>query len=485
MMLFRIFQFRVLSILMMFTGFYPVERVSAKAPVSNLNLYDSSYVVIGNIGFKGNARTRPSIILREMLFRKGDTLLKSELSEQLLESRENIFNTRLFNIVTIDPMPVEGSDTINIVVSVIERWYIWPIPFLEISDRNFNVWWETRDFSRLTYGIDLTFNNVRGRNETLQIMTHFGYNQKYGFTYKIPYIDTKQKLGIGFGAEVDLNHEIPVASASNKPVYMKDGTDFLKKLFRGYTELIFRPDFYSTHTFYASYNHYIFNEQLESVPGFFYDESLIQQFVTLNYFFKNDHRDVQFYPLIGYYIDAEFNYTIPFKVAHNAYLKMNFRKYWQMHNRWYWASGFTGKLSLEKEQPYYLQQGLGYGREYVRGYEYYVIDGQHFVLLKNNLKFALLPQRVVKLGFIRTSKFNTIPLAFYLNVFADLGYVYNYQDLNPHYHAGNSNTLQNALLAGYGAGIDFTTYYDIVVRMECSFNLWGEAGFYLHFMAPI
>lgn len=485
MTLSRIFLFRFLPTLLFFNGLLSVEPVGAQIPAELPAFHDSGFIVIGKIAFKGNIRTRPSIILREMPFREGDTLRKPELSKQILESRENIFNTRLFNFVTIDTVPMAGNRTTDIVVSVIERWYIWPIPFLEISDRNFNVWWETRDFSRLTYGIDFTFNNVRGRNETLTIMAHFGYNQKYGFTYKIPYIDTKQKLGIGFGTEVDLNHEIPVASDSNKPVYMKDGNGFLKKLFRGYAELIFRPDFYSTHTFYASYSYYVFDEKLEAVPGFFYDESLVQQFVTLNYFFKDDHRDVQFYPLKGYYIDAEFNYTIPFHVAHNAYLKMNLRKYWQMQKRWYWASGFTGKLSLEKEQPYYLQQGLGYGREFVRGYEYYVVDGQHFILLKNNLKFALLPQRVVNLGFIKTSKFNTVPLALYLNVYADLGYVYNYQDLDPWYPSGKSNTLQNALLVGYGTGIDFTTYYDIVVRMELSVNLLGEAGFYLHFIAPI
>lgn len=457
----------------------------AQDPVFLFTDQGHSQIVIRQILISGNKITRPSIILREMTFKEGDTLFIKDLVTQVTASRENIFNTRLFNIVIMDAVPVQDLNIVDIKISVIERWYIWPIPFFEFSDRNFNVWLESRDLGRLTYGVDLTFSNVRGRNETLKILTHFGYNQKYGFTYQIPYIDHKQKFGLGFGAEVDLNHEIPVASLHNKPVYIKDGSIFLKKLGYGYIEMIARPNFYSTHTIRVSYSYYDFDEQLMNVPGFFFEESLIQQFATINYIFKNDHRDVQFYPLTGHYIDAEFNYAVPYMVAHNAYLKANFRKYWQLYKRWYWASGFTGKLSFEKEQPYYLQQGLGYGRDYVRGYEYYVIDGQHFVLLKNNLKFALLPQHVIKLNFLKSSKFNTVPLALYLNAFVDLGYVYNYNGVSSWNRNCTGNSLQNSLLAGYGAGVDFTTYYDLVVRMEFSVNSLGDTGFYLHFMAPI
>jgi hypothetical protein len=210
----------------------------------------------------------------------------------------------------------------------------------------------------------------------------------------------------------------------------------------------------------------------------------VQQFVSFSYFYKNDHRDVQYYPLKGYYLDIELNHSVPYATAYNSFMKTNLRVYGQLYNRWYWASGFTGKLSFEKEQPYYLQRGLGYGGDYVRGYEYYVVDGQHFALLKNNLKFALIPQRVAQLGFIRSAKFNTIPLALYMNAFVDLGYVYHYQ-VSASNGFSTGNTLENSLLIGYGMGLDFTTYYDIVVRLEGSMNRWLKPGVYLHFIAPI
>ena len=440
--------------------------------------------IIHQIEITGNTITKKGIILRELKFREHDTISPAQFSEMLTISKQNIFNTRLFNFVTIDTSVMADLHSLIVKIALVERWYIWPIPFFEISDRNFNVWWETRDFNRLTYGIDFTFFNARGRNETLKIMTHFGYNQKFGFAYKIPYINRKQTLGIGYGAAAELNHELPVYTINNKPVYIRNNSTYLKKLFSGLIELNIRPNFFTTHTFRVGYSYYNFDSAIRSIPGYAMLNQNVQQFFSFSYFYKNDHRDVQFYPLNGYYLDVEVSHAVPYATAHNSYLRTNVRKYTQIYNRWFCASGFTGKLSFEKSQPYYLQRGLGYGRDFVRGYEYYVIDGQHFALLKNNLKFALLPQRTETIGFIKTTKFNTIPLALYLNAFVDMGFVYHYSG-NPTDVYFTSNTLENSFLIGYGIGVDFTTYYDIVIRVEGSMNRMNQPGLYLHFIAPI
>ena len=108
-------------------------------------------------------------------------------------------------------------------------------------------------------------------------------------------------------------------------------------------------------------------------------------------------------------------------------------------------------------------------------------------MFKSNIKFAILPQRVEKINFIRTTKFNTIPLALYMNLFVDMGYVYAYQQKA--YGLVNVyvpfNSLQNSLMLGYGLGFDFTTYYDVVIRLEGSMNLMGKPGIFINFIAPI
>ncbi|MFZ4521334.1 MAG: hypothetical protein ACOYNC_06485 [Bacteroidales bacterium] len=443
-----------------------------------------STVIIRSITITGNLATKPGIISRELDFKEHDTVSCARFAERLISSRQNIFNTRLFNFVTIDTAYSVDHLIVDVYVAVVERWYIWPVPYLEISDRNFNVWWETRDFNRLTYGVDLTFFNVRGRNETLKILAHFGFNQNFGFTYKIPYVNARQTAGIGFGASVMLNRELAVSTLNNEPVYVRNDSAYLKKLIYAFGECILRPDFFTIHTLRIAWSHYDFDSAIRVTPGFSMVEEDVQQFASFTYLLKIDHRDVQYYPLTGYCIDAEVNHAVPYMTAHNSYLKSNLRIYRQIGSRWYCASGFTGKLSFEKAQPYYLQKGFGYGRDYVRGYEYYVIDGQHFALLKNNLKFALVPRQVTKLGFIHTTKFNTIPLALYLNAFIDLGYVYRYP-ANDHGRITSGNKLENSFLMGYGLGVDFTTYYDIVIRLEGSMNRLNQPGVYLHFIAAI
>jgi outer membrane protein assembly factor BamA len=439
---------------------------------------------IRKIILTGNKITKPRIILSEMTFRAGDTLTVPALQAAMTASRQNVFNTKLFNFVTVDTTLVPGTRQADVHVAVVERWYIWPVPILEISDRNFTVWWQTKDLSRLTYGMDLTFNNVRGRNETLRMLLHFGYNQLYGFTYKVPNLNRKQTIGFAFGSGLELNHELSVSTIDNKPVYVKDTSGYMKKIAYGYTELQLRPSFYSFHYFRLSYNYYFFSGEIHEIPGFSLVNSARQQFVTFSYLFRNDHRDASFYPLTGHIIEAEFNHTMPYAYAHNTFIKANLRKYWQIWKRWYFASGVTGKATLAKTQPYFLQRGLGYGRDVVRGYEYYVIDGQQFLLLKSDLKFALVPQKVFRIPFIRTTKFNTIPLALYLNAFADLGYVYNGRHSDPGYQK-QGNTLENSLLAGVGLGIDLTTYYDVVIRVEGALNRLGQTGIFLNFIAPI
>lgn len=442
----------------------------------------SRQIVIHSIRIQGNKQTKSSVILRELSFHESDTLPVSTFVQQITAGRENIFNTSLFNFVTVDIDTVEKAPELrDVVIHVVERWYVWPWPFFEISDRNFNTWVETTDLSRLTYGIDLTVLNLRGRNETLKFPVHLGFNQKFGFSYRLPYFDRHKIAGIAFGAEYNRNHEVIAATDNNKTVYYKDPVTYPRQNFYGFMEFLLRPSFYAHHTFRVGYNAWLFSDSLLNIPGYATGKSNHLNYVSLYYQYKNDHRDVQFYPLKGYYFDVEIDQNgFPSSDVNEFYFKTNFRKYMQINWHSYFASGITLKASLTPQPPYFMQRGLGYGREYVRGYEYYVIDGRDFILWKNNIKFALIPDRNLDIGFIRSQKFNKIPFALYFNLFCDAGYViYDGEFTDP------SNNLRNSWLFGYGMGLDLVTYYDIVIRLEATMNLKDQFGVYLHFTAPI
>jgi outer membrane protein assembly factor BamA len=439
--------------------------------------------IIRSITLSGNKITRPGIILRELTFRQGDTLMAGSLDKHLVMSRENVFNTSLFNIVTVDTAGIPGErGDLAVTVKVIERWYIWPIPYLEFPDRNMNAWFKDPDFSRLTYGANVSFYNVRGRNETLTLLLHFGFNQKYGFTYKTPYINRQKTWGFGFGSNAALNRSMQVAIEEGENVYMEAESGFLQQQYTGYAEVFHRPAWYIHHLFDLSYTHFIFADTLRWVPGFFAQETVLEQdLIQLYYKIKFDKRDARYYPLEGYYTDIELLTSAFLQQPLTLFAaKSTLKGYWKLARRWYVASGLTGRVSFPLDQPFYMQEGLGYGRDYVRGYDAYLIPGQHFLISKNNLKFAIIPPLVLNLDFIRTPKFSVVPLALYANLFADFGCAWNASQAQ-----SNENPLSNSFLLGYGIGLDLATYYDVVIGLNFSLNIEGVPGFFVHFIAPI
>ena len=440
--------------------------------------------VIQEVRFTGNKVTKDHIIERELMFGAGDTLGTVALQRLVELSRENLINTSLFNFVKAEVTADEAGRT-TVTYHLTERWYIWPWPVIEFADRNFNTWWrDNRDLSRMSYGVILKWENFRGRKEKLYFTARFGYNEKYGFDYTIPYLNQSETLGLGIGASYGRSHEVPVNVEGNELVYYKDEDNPVINTVNAYASLIFRREIYNTHYMSVSYERQAYADTLLMInPSFTPTGEASLEFLSLSYMFKSDHRDNKAYPLAGYYFDLEVvkHGVGAFEDAPDLFaIYTNVRKYFVLSPRFFFASGLHSKFSNDNRHPFLLSRCIGYGRDIVRGYEYYVVHGHNFGIFKNNLKFALLPVRERTIGFIRSEKFSRIHYAFYLNAFIDMGYA------DQNYKVGDlGNDLENNLLIGYGLGIDFVTYYDLVFRLEYAMNRLGDSGFFLHFIAPI
>ena len=96
-------------------------------------------ITVTSITLNGNLKTQNDIILRELSFEKNKSYSNHDLTKRIKESKENLINLRLFNFVEINKNETQG--TVQIIIDVIERWYIWPYPVFEIYERNFNTWW--------------------------------------------------------------------------------------------------------------------------------------------------------------------------------------------------------------------------------------------------------------------------------------------------------------------------------------------------------
>lgn len=438
--------------------------------------------VVENIVFEGNKKTKPQVMLRELLFEQGDSIKAVEWSDIRQQSAKNLFNTSLFNAVSIE-VNETGNGKADISIRVKERWYIWPIPVLEVDERNFNTWWQTKNLSRVSAGVFLTHYNFRGRKEELKLLVMGGYNQKFGVSYSAPYVNKKKTIGLGFQTIYTMRHEVNNKTEFDHQVFLKLNDEPIQRDWLSSVHLTYRPDFYFTAFFQFRYRQYNFADSLMiSSPNYAPGAKTSLQYFGFYTKLKYDRRDYASYPLAGYYADIEMKKR-GLGIFDNGLDMWNFqttiRKYWILSPRWYYAIGFTGKLSAGmKDQPYIFNRSLGYGRDYVRAYQYYVVDGNSFALLKTNFKFALVRPRKVKMNFIKTEKFNTIPYAFYLNAYFDAGYV-------DQPFPGSTNKLPNTYIYGSGIGLDFVTYYDAVARFEFGVNKMGEVGWFLSFIAPI
>ena len=162
-------------------------------------------ILIDNITIVGNNITKEAIILRELTFKKGEVLSQKQIEEKIKQSKENLTNLSLFNFVDIKS--VARNTKADIIIDVVERWYIWPYPILELSERNFNVWWKEfkksnySDFSRLNYGVYLVWENFRGKNQLLKIKYRKGFKEHYLFRYEIPYFNKEKTIGISAFAQ--------------------------------------------------------------------------------------------------------------------------------------------------------------------------------------------------------------------------------------------------------------------------------------------
>lgn len=443
--------------------------------------FRAGYFIVDSISLEGNKVTKPKIMLRELTFKVGDTIQVSGLSKHLERSKYNLTNTLLFNFVEVDTSV--AGEKLNIHIKVVERWYIFPIPFVQIAERNFNAWWANKDFSRLDYGMYILKNNFRGRKETITALIRLGFNEQYRLTYEIPYINKKQTLGLSFSSGYSQHHEIYYLSDENRQLFYKDNDKRSTLEFDVYANVHYRQGYYFNHLLGAGYRYaWAQDTVIKLNPNYFEPNEEETRFLELNYFFQYDYRDSKIYPLKGHYVEflaTKYGLGILKKEKTDVWgFELRGQKFFQLGKRWYLQGDLKGKLSAGGRQPYYVQRGLGYFLDFIRGYEAYVIDGQHYGLFKSNLKFAIIPTKVLTLKFIKQGRFNPIPYALYTNLYYDGGYV-----IDDQFQKGNP--LSNSYQHGFGLGVDFVTYYDRVLRVEYSVNKLGESGFFVHFTSSL
>ena len=441
---------------------------------------------VEKIVLEGNRITKNYIIMREVPMRQGQEVAVSDLLALLETSRLNLLNTELF-LEVIPSIDSANDHQVYIRFLVKERWYIFPLPSLNIIDRNPNQWLfeQNADLNRINYGIKFMWENVSGRRDQMRFNFINGYTREFRMYYERPYSGKRLEHGFLIGAGYSMQRQMSYATEAHKQIFFPLNTrtdiDFVRSSLSvelGYT---YRRGVKHRHRTSLEYNKEMLSDSINR---------LVLQNQNKGYrpFFPGNTKQVE-------YGQFEYNYTY-LDLNNNAYpwrglafnsgliqkgLGLSSIHLWQfglkigryIPVRQKNSIGITGygMLKLPYDQPMYNLGGFGFRDIYLRGLEYYVIDCVSGGILKTTFRRELFNVNVPTF-FKKSDKYRRIPFKVVAKIYTDIGAA--------HLPFSNAAFLNNRLLYSYGVGIDVLSYYDFVAQFDFSANQLGEKGLFLH-----
>lgn len=436
----------------------------------------TSKVCIKNLVITGTKRTRIYIVYREIHFKQGDSLLITDLYKELEQARFQVYNTTLFNEVHFELVAID-ADQVNINVHVIERWYLYPVPQFQLVDRNFSEWYKTykASLSRVNYGIKFVHYNLSGRRDQLRVYLINGYTRNISFSYNNPYSNATLNHGFFVGAGYSQNREMQYKTDSSNTILLYKKDNFTRNRLYASAGYVIRKSLFRRHIIALNYIHEKVDDSIIQVkynPNYFKDPVSSKDIFDITYTQQYANVNNISYPLTGKTASLSIQKRgLGLTGGLNMLtLEASYNKYFGMGKNWYSSIALNGQIKLPFEQAYINQRGLGYGDNYLRGLEFYVIDGVVTALVKSTLKKKIIAFNIPFPLFPKV--FTKIPFTIYAKTFADMGYAYNKKTFY--------SRLNNRFLYSGGFGLDILTLYDINLRLEYSFNQLNENGLFLH-----
>lgn len=432
---------------------------------------DTANIVISSIKITGNKRTKNYIILREVQFKEGDRLHKTELAKNLTEARNQVYNTNLFTEVKIDSLLLKDS-SLQINITVKEKWYIYPSPQFQLADRSFNEWIKTyhADMNRVIYGLKFAHYNFSGRRDQLKIYLLNGYARNFSASYNNPFVNKALTQGVSYSAGFTQNREIGYKiNYFNRVINFKK-PGFVRNSFSSSVGYNIRKGFFKSTGYGLSLTYINVNDSVITSkynPYYFNSSRHTQLFPEISFGVGYSKTDNNNYPLKGLaYAYGISKRGIGFTGGINSTtFSGGIAKYISHKNNFYSTVQSSALIELPLNQAFINLAGIG-----LRGTEYYAINGVANAVVKYTLSKKVAAFRIPIPFKIKTVPY--IPMKIFAKTYADAGYSYTPSQF--------ISRFNNKLLYAGGFGLDILTLYDIVLKVEFSFNQLGEKGLFLH-----
>jgi outer membrane protein assembly factor BamA len=445
------------------------------------------YRLIG-VDIIGNRITKAFAITREMNFHVGDTVSAGRLLGVVRRNRELIYNTGLFNRVDIVPAMV--GDSLTLLVTVAERWYILPEIVASLDDVSWPAFLRNWDFRRITYGVNLNWANFTGRNDRLAVLYTNGYTQSLGLRYDRPFLFPSVRIDGGLSMSYSRQAEVTLGMRQDTLIRVRGAVNtrtvsvagFLSKRFTqnhfsrvtvGYLELGYQGPLDSL----VLRNRFTPETYRTAAPGM--SERMSSYDLSLFY----DSRDIRAYPLRG--MRAQLSTRLLgydwFSTSRLTRFDARWFRYDPLPIRgFYLAYGGVLSAILGTRMPY--QQKIYLSQLGLRGFEGYVLDGTSAGVARAELRYAIVPRRIFRISDDLPRQFRDSPFGIYTHVFVDTGVIRDDAEYSP------THPFKGKQLSSVGVGVDVLYLYDNVIRFEVLVNNYlnrAQPGWLLNFSLPL
>jgi outer membrane protein assembly factor BamA len=440
----------------------------------------SQNIQVKDIIVEGLTRTKLNVVLMELNFKTGDSINLINLSSILEQNEKRLLSTRLFSQCDIN---IKYWDEVNeqvvFIIKVRELLQILPGVIFELADRNFNVWWKEMEasLSRVNYGIRVDHQSLTGNKDRTKLILQTGYTNKFEIEYLYPYLFNT--WGLGLNVFYSTNKEIGYISQNNKVLFKKfDDERVLLKRFRAGLQASTRFNAFSNQYIKLEYHHNKVNDSVSEDlnPNYFPNKDNFIKYAKLQYTYEYNKTIFPNYPEGGYAYKIEGQKDgLGFGNYNNLSLTGEIEKHIRLKQKLILSGKIKARYSFTKDQlPYSNNTALGYGADVIRGYELYVMDGQSFAWAKASTKYKILSNSVDLGRTMFIKPLRIMPIQIFLKAINEYAYAYEKTYVE-------TNTLNNRMLVGYGAGIDLILYNGFFISVEYNINQLSERGFYFKF----
>ena len=419
---------------------------------------DSLNLKVKNIIITGNKITKDEIIKREMTLREGDKFTLKKYSDDLL----SIYNLALFTRVDITPIPVAEKD-ITLNVDVQERWYILPLPLGGIEDGEWRKIWA---------GLNLRWDNFRGRNERGNLGFRVFYNPSFSLSYYVPWIGKKLHLFMGIGGSWSRTR-----NQSLTAVGRQNGSNTITYEDKNYENIQYKAEISIGRQFgrnFGIFTEYRFHHLrvTEYAPGRNLSNNGVDRYLAVGGGIFYDTRDIYEYATKGVYfrtnyfrfgfIDKEINFG-RYTLENQSFIPVNFTKNYYITA----ASRLNTSFAMGAIIPFYNHEYLGYSDDYVRGWKGQAFEGENVFTIYNEIRIPILKPRYVSGKDMMIVK--DLPIiknldlrhGLYATLIYDIGTVWYKHE----------NIFNKRFISGAGIGLNFIAPFGYVLRTDWVFRL--------------